>query len=237
MGTWEFCVDGNVEFCVDGYVEFWARGSWYFAKLCSFFWGFLGVLGGFLGGSGVRLGDGTDMKKANRALRPNQHVWIAYPDSIERAIVLERGTGDYNIRGRNDPYLVATQEGQFVSSRAFLHEDKLAAAVHSEQLYREHVADGGSTRDPLISAKAKKTTYTFTLPDGQIVTRKSFRPYTHAWFAFDTRENSWYVGGFSSSRELADRAARAWATKNANQVAKGWPAFGERVQVIPVEIK
>lgn len=83
-----------------------------------------------------------DAKKPRKAvLRPNQRVWIAYPDSIEQAIVLERGTGDYNIRGKNDPYLVATQEGQFVMPRSFIHEDKMAASIHSAQLYREHVED------------------------------------------------------------------------------------------------
>lgn len=74
-------------------------------------------------------------------MRPGQNVWIAYPDSIEQAIVLERGTGDYNVRKMNDPYIVTTQGDQLILPRSFIHENKLAAAIHSEQLYREHVED------------------------------------------------------------------------------------------------
>lgn len=74
-----------------------------------------------------------------RSLRPGQEVLVAFPDSVERAVVVTRGTGDYNLKVRvRDPYVVRTTDGdEWVSSRNYLHTNALAAAAHSERLHRE----------------------------------------------------------------------------------------------------
>lgn len=73
-------------------------------------------------------------------LRRGAHVFVAYPDSVETARVIERGTGDFNVRDylrRADPYVVRTREGTFVAPRRSLFRDEFAAAAESERLARE----------------------------------------------------------------------------------------------------
>lgn len=75
-------------------------------------------------------------------LRPGQEVFVAFPDEVQRAVVVERGLGDYNVKQRvADPYVVRTETDEWVASRNMLHTDPLAAAAHSERLHRKLVED------------------------------------------------------------------------------------------------
>lgn len=56
---------------------------------------------------------------------------------------------------------------------------------------------------------AKKTKYAATMADGTVLTRSSERPYTHAWAVYYAGERSFIHTGFSSSKDLAEKAARA----------------------------
>ena len=55
-----------------------------------------------------------------------------------------------------------------------------------------------------------KITYTATLPDGEVVTRKSHRTYTHIVAGFQTDHGYW-VEGFSGSEAIAQKRAASAA--------------------------
>lgn len=72
-------------------------------------------------------------------------------------------------------------------------------------------------------------TYSATLPDGRVVTRKSDRTYTHVLALYDATTSRWCAVGFAGSEALALKTLRAKVSR-----------WGERVtesRIIPVTYK
>lgn len=77
------------------------------------------------------------------------------------------------------------------------------------------------------------TTYSLTLPDGQIRSRNSKKAFSHAIAMLHSDESEWFCAGYASSRELAEKAANAWASK-VERTSKG--AVTAQFQIIEVEV-
>lgn len=71
-----------------------------------------------------------------KSFRPGQTVYAAHPDEVEKLVVVERGSGDFNLKRRvADPYVLRWEDGsEFVYPASMLFADPLAAAIRSAEL-------------------------------------------------------------------------------------------------------
>ena len=73
--------------------------------------------------------------------RPGQRVYAAHPDEIEELIVVERGSGNFNLKRRiADPYVVRATDGksgEWVAPSDILYTDTLAAGIRSAEMLAE----------------------------------------------------------------------------------------------------
>lgn len=78
------------------------------------------------------------------AFRPGQTVYAAHPDEVEELTIVERGSGDFNLKRKvRDPYVVRGRDGsEWVYPGDILHADRLAAAAHSAQMMAELDEEG-----------------------------------------------------------------------------------------------
>lgn len=87
---------------------------------------------------------------------------------------------------------------------------------------------------------AAKITYSVTLPDGNKVTRKSARRYTHACVilntSWDATEPSWGVASFNGDEDLAQKEAKKWWNWKAKNPNYADAQDLRDVKVVEVEI-
>jgi hypothetical protein len=73
--------------------------------------------------------------------RPGQRVYAAHPDEIEELIVVERGSGNFNLKRRiADPYVVRATDGkssEWVAPSNILYTDTLAAGIRAAEMFEE----------------------------------------------------------------------------------------------------
>jgi hypothetical protein len=73
--------------------------------------------------------------------RPGQRVYAAHPDEIEELIVVERGSGNFNLKRRiTDPYVVRATDGkssEWVAPSNILYTDTLAAGIRAAEMFEE----------------------------------------------------------------------------------------------------
>jgi len=85
-------------------------------------------------------------------MRPGDTVYWAHPDEVEPVVLVERGTGGFNLksayrRSLRDPWVVRTRRGEEgVADASTLYADPAAAAIRSAELAAELEEEDGGPR-------------------------------------------------------------------------------------------